>query len=87
MNKYYIYNGFNKPELVDIENVIVAHALQGDKTNIFLEEHNEWKDEADEDYNEQMNNYGVYRNPTLEDFQIANRSYGLENDTYLNEWI
>lgn len=85
--KYYFYNGFGKPEEIDIRDVIVESNYRGNITDEMTEEHEEWKSESDEEYNEHMGFYGIYRNPTIEEFRIVNEMFGLDEDTYLDEWL
>lgn len=83
---YYFYNGFGKPQEIDIHDVVITDNYLGDLTKCFLEEHEEWKKENDEDYNFQMHSsYGILRNPTFHELQEINRGYGLGNQ-YIEEF-
>ena len=85
-NKYYFYNGFEAPQEIDINDLTIENNYRGDVTSEVIEEHDAWKAENDDLYNEMMGYYGIYRNPTLEDFQDVNNRVGLDKNTYLDEW-
>ena len=84
---YYFYNGFSKPKRIDPYNTELESNYLGDRTVQFMEEHIEYINESDREYNNQMALFNVYRNPTLEELQDANRGMCLDENTYLEEFI
>lgn len=86
-NKFYSYSGFGKPQEVAIEDLVIESNYLGDVTNDFLEVYEEYKNESDEELNEHLGYYGVYRNPKKSVFQEMNTcSYGLAKNEYLEDW-
>lgn len=84
MDKYYFYNGFAEPRLIDISDLEVESNYLGDITEEVLEEYENWKDESDVDFNEQMGYYGIYRNPTRKMFEELNINvFGLSKGDWL----
>lgn len=81
-NKYYFYNGFAKPILVEVEELTLTDNYKGNMTEDLLEEHNEYVNDSDEDYNEMMSSYGIIRNPKLEDLMIMNTSWFSDKKDY-----
>lgn len=86
-NKYYFYNGFRPPEVVRVEDLEIEGNYKGDVTEEVMEIHEEFKDDQDIDYNIHMGEYGIIRNPSLEDFRELNRSFGLREDEFLGEFL
>ncbi|QST02436.1 hypothetical protein IMZ31_23595 (plasmid) [Pontibacillus sp. ALD_SL1] len=84
---YYFYTGFQKPKEITFSETTFSHNYRGDVTEEVIEAHEEWKHESDRDYNDTMSEYGVYRNPTLKELQSANQYYGLDGDTYLEDFL
>lgn len=85
-HKYYFYNGFDKPKEVDINDLQISDNYRGDLTDQMIQQHDENKNESDRIYNEEMNEYCIYRNPTPEDFGEFNVSHGLDFDQYLDDF-
>jgi len=86
MQTYYFYNGFGKLQRIDPYNTKLESNYLGDRTAQFIEEHNEYVNESDKEYNYQMALFNVFRNPTLEELQDANRRMGLDENAYLEEF-
>lgn len=87
-NKYYFYNGFAKPLLVEVEELTLTDNYRGNMTDDLLESHAEYVNQSDDDYNEEMSYYGILRNPKLVDFMLMNSAWFDHNNltTYLEDW-
>lgn len=86
--KYYFYNGFAEPRVIDMKETEFTRGqvlyANTDVTDEVLEEHNFYDKESDEEYNEQMSYYGVYRNPKLSSFVEANTRWFDSNSKDLS---
>lgn len=90
-NHLYFYNGFNKPEKIDIfdKSFRIKSTYLGDVTDEFYEIVNEYKNKSFETLqNEQpfAHPYNIWVAPTLKDLQEFNRSVGLDNNEYLDQF-
>lgn len=88
-NKYYFYNGFAKPLLVEVEELTLTDNYRGNMTDDLLESHAEYVNQSDDDYNEEMSCYGILRNPKLVDFMLMNNAWFDRNNltTYLDDFM
>lgn len=84
---FYFYNGFEPPKEIDLNDLVLNHNYKGEVTNEFLEEHEEWKKENDRDYNANMFEYRIFRNPKIEEFQEANEYFRLDKNCYLDDFL
>ena len=85
----YSYNGFSKPEKINVNDLIIESNYLGDMTEDFLEDYNQTiKHESLEDMQENqfLFDYGIWINPTLKQLQTFNKSKMLSKNDYLENF-
>ena len=92
--KAYFYNGFKKPVLLAesleslMNDVHVESNYLGDQTDMVRSIGEEFKQHRDiESLKDELAMYDIMINPTLEELQEKNRSYCLDDDTYLDDFL
>ena len=84
------YNGFSAPCEVDVDNLVLVSNYLGDVTEEFMEYYQEVLDTWDyEDIvsEQPFYSYGLWYNPTVDMLIEFNKSVGLHEWDYLEEWI
>lgn len=85
------YNGFNKPEYIDLKEVNISSNYLGDITDEFKEEYNfyveNWSKKDIIDNQPLFADFGVWVEPTLEQLREYNKSVLLDEDDYLENFV